>query len=279
MREKQEALQNRSTELEALRSEAHTLTARLSDAASAKQRVEHVLQQELKRKTELLESKDAAIRELNANLSARLHVLENQIHEKDALLKTRDTEVDAVMAQLTKMGSAKKEIENSLRAELEKTTEVLEAKDSTIRELEASLNKTVAALENQVSEQETLLKGRDGEIEGLRSETQALIAQLNSMRSMTERPGGLRPEDLASGNGSKMKELEEDVRKVQALESLLKEKEDLLKIHDGKIERLEAELKEKRTELARHQITVWQSIERRSAWKHRLRKVGITLKD
>jgi hypothetical protein len=86
-------------------------------------------------------------------------------------------------------------------------------------------------------------------------------------------------EDLASGNGSTMEELEEDVRKVQALESLLKEKEDLLKIHDGKIERLEAELKEKRTELARHQITVWQSIERRSAWKHRLRKVGITLKD
>jgi chromosome segregation ATPase len=184
-----------------------------------------------------------------------------------------------VMARLNKVGAAKKEIENSLRAELGKTTEVLETKDATIRELEESLNKTVAAMKNQLSEQETLLKGRDGEIEGLRSEMDGLTAQLDNMRAVSERPVGLLREEFANGNGSAMKELEEGVRKVQALESLLKDKEDLLKIHDGKIERLEAELKEKRTELARHQVKIWQSIERRAAWKHRLRKVGITLKD
>jgi chromosome segregation ATPase len=216
---------------------------------------------------------------LQANLSARVHALENQVGEKDAFLKTRDAELDAVMARLTKMGAAKKEIESSLRAELGKTTEVLEAKDATIRELEESLNKTVAALENQLSEQETLLKGRDGEIEGLRSEMQALMAQLDNMRSVTERSEDLLQEGLSNGNGSNMEELEEGIKKVQALESLVKDREDLLKIHDGKIERLEAELKEKRTEIARHQIKVWQSIERRTAWKHRLRKVGITLKD
>src|ERR687897_3411381 len=126
-------------------------------------------------------------RRLDFNLSARVHALENQVGEKDAFLRTRDAELDAVMARLTKMGAAKKEIENSLRAELGKTTEVLEAKDATIRELEESLNKTVAALENQLSEQETLLKGRDGAIEGLRSEMQALMAQLDNMRSVTER--------------------------------------------------------------------------------------------
>ncbi len=39
------------------------------------------------------------------------------------------------------------------------------------------------------------------------------------------------------------------------------------------------ELKEKKTQLARHEIEVWQGIERRGVWKHRLSKVGIRLKD
>jgi hypothetical protein len=39
------------------------------------------------------------------------------------------------------------------------------------------------------------------------------------------------------------------------------------------------ELKEKKTALARHEIEVWQGIERRGAWKHRLSKIGIRLKD
>jgi hypothetical protein len=39
------------------------------------------------------------------------------------------------------------------------------------------------------------------------------------------------------------------------------------------------ELKEKKTALAKHEIEVWRGIERRDAWKHRLSKIGIRLKD
>ena len=39
------------------------------------------------------------------------------------------------------------------------------------------------------------------------------------------------------------------------------------------------ELKEKKSQLAKHEIEVWQGIERRDVWKHRLSKFGIRLKD
>ena len=57
--EKQELLQNRNTELDALRSQVTILTGRLTDATTARERAEQILQQDLKKKTELLQSKDA----------------------------------------------------------------------------------------------------------------------------------------------------------------------------------------------------------------------------
>jgi hypothetical protein len=59
---------------------------------------------------------------------------------------------------------------------------------------------------------------------------------------------------------------------------MLQEKDELLKNHDEKAERLESELKEKRTALAKHEIAVWQAYERRVLWKQRLAKFGIFLK-
>ena len=56
-------LQNRSTELETLKTEMSGLSKQVADAASARERAENVLQQELKKKTELLQSKDAAFKE------------------------------------------------------------------------------------------------------------------------------------------------------------------------------------------------------------------------
>jgi uncharacterized protein HemX len=98
------------------------------------------------------------------------------------------------------------------------------------------------------------------------------------MRPAAERLENSLRQELAQTSGT-AKELEENLRKVQVMESLLREKEDLLTTRDGKIERLESELKEKRKELARHEIEVWQSIERRAAWKRKLAKFGIPLKD
>jgi hypothetical protein len=63
------------------------------------------------------------------------------------------------------------------------------------------------------------------------------------------------------------------------LDTLLNERETLLKARDKLIQDLMSELKEKKTQLARQEIDVWQKIERRDAWKHRLSKIGIRIKN
>ena len=73
--------------------------------------------------------------------------------------------------------------------------------------------------------------------------------------------------------------LEESSKQFAALESSLREKEDVLKTREEKIARLESELKEKRTELAKREISVWQAYERRALWKQRFAKFGISIKD
>jgi chromosome segregation ATPase len=275
--EKQELLQGRSSELETLRAEADALTKQLALAASAKDRAEQTLRQEFKKKTELLQSKDAAFKELETNLSAKFRHLENQLSEKETALTSQNAELDALKAQLTKMGSSKQEVEDLLRNELNKTKAALEGKGSTIKELEESLDKTVKTFENQIREHETLLNSRDGELEALRSEVSALKARLAKMGSPAAQRLALPQAKLS--NESVTKELEESSKRVLALETQLNEKEDLLKIHGEKVERLESELKEKRKELARHEIEVWQAIEKRGLWKRRLSKFGISLKD
>jgi chromosome segregation ATPase len=276
MTEKQELLQIRNTDLEALKSEASLLTARVAEASLTKER-EKVLQQELKTKTELLQSKDAAFKELESTLTVRFHDLENQLGEKEASLKDRMAELDALRSQLTKMGSSQQDVENLLRKELSKAKAVLEARDSTLKELEERSSKTVKTLEQQLREQEKLLSSRDGELATLQSEVGTLKTRLSKLGPATERAEGLQQGKMA--NESVLKELEETSTRVRSLESLLGEKEDLLKANGEKLERLESELKEKRKELARHEIEVWQAIEKRGLWKRRLSKFGISLKD
>ena len=72
---------------------------------------------------------------------------------------------------------------------------------------------------------------------------------------------------------------EEKVNGDGRMDTLLSEREELLKARDALIQNLMTELKEKKTQLARQEIEVWKGIERREAWKHRLQKIGIRLKD
>ena len=175
------------------------------------------------------------------------------------------------------MGAAKQDVEDLLQKELGKTKAVLETKDSAIKELEEGLNKTARSLENQLRERDTLLSSRDRELETLRSEVGTLKARLTKMASAPVRTEGLAQEKLLTE--TTLKEIEEGSKRIRALESLLSEKEEIVKHNDEKIERLESELKEKRKELARHEIEVWQDIEKRELWKRRLAKFGISLKD
>ena len=165
--EKQELLQNRSRELKAGKSKVNTLRERLTALGTAKKQTENVLQQQLKKKTELLQAKDAAMKELQESLSTRVHALEGQLKETEKLLEDRDAELEALGSEtnnLTESGSARKRAQSLLLQELQNRTELLQAKDAVVKELQERLNATVHALENARSELETLMKQRDPEL-------------------------------------------------------------------------------------------------------------------
>ncbi|MBI3066822.1 MAG: hypothetical protein HYY82_18025 [Deltaproteobacteria bacterium] len=269
--EKERLLQSRNTELAGLKGEVSLVTGRLTDAASAKERAENLLQQKLKKESELLRSKDSALQDAEKNLLAKVRTLENQLGEKDAFLQERDAQMQDLRAQLTKMASSNEEARRLLADELKKLRPALEAKDATIKALEEKWTTTVRPLEERVDGQETLLKQRAAQIEALRSELDTLKTQLAETGSVSEPAEGARVR--------RTKEFEESMKRVRTLERSLRETGDLMKARDEKIERLESELKEKRAELAKHEIEVWQAVERRSQWKRRLSKFGIPMKD
>lgn len=275
LKEKEELLHSRGAELEALTSKMDLLAEQLADMTSGKERANHLLQQELKKKAEVLESKDAAFRELQTDLSTTISHLENQMRDKDALLQNRNAELGAATAQLAHLELSRQQIE-AVREELRATKETLQAKDLILKELEDSSTQLAATLKKKVSEQEDLLKRRDEELGVLRSTLYARDAQPETIESAAARGEAV---DQHIENESTANAFEERSKRFAALENSMHDKDDLLKIREEKIARLEAELKEKRTELAKHEISVWQAYERRALWKQRLAKFGISIKD
>jgi chromosome segregation ATPase len=165
--EKQELLQTRSRELKAAKSKTNTLRERLTALGTAKKQTENVLQQQLKNKTDLLQAKDAAMKELQENLNAKVYALEAQLKEKQKLLEDRDMESEVPGSEgpsLAESGPARKRAQSLLLQELQNRAELLEAKDAVVKELQERLNSTVHALENARSELEKLAEQHDTQL-------------------------------------------------------------------------------------------------------------------
>jgi chromosome segregation ATPase len=187
LRENQELLQNRNRELKASKSKVDTLRQRLATLGSAKKQTETVLQQQLDNKTELLQSKDVAMKELQENLSTRIHMLETQLNEKEQLLKGHDTELAALEPEAkvpTESHPARERAKSLLLQELQNRTELLQAKDAIVKELEERLNTTAQALANARSEIQRLVMERDGILPAIRSQVTKIL------------PSGEQPEGL-----------------------------------------------------------------------------------
>jgi hypothetical protein len=240
----QELLQNRSQELDALKSKVNTLTDQLTDLRLAKERAENVLQQELE-KIKALQAKDSIVTALENSSSGRVHALENELSEKQELLQARNGElktarskVNTMRERLAALGSAKKQTENVLQQQLKKKTELLQAKDAAMKELQESSSTRVHALEGQLKETEKLLEDRDAELEALGSETNSLSesgsarkrAQSLLLQELQNRTELLQAKDAV------VKELQERLNAtVHALENSRIELETLMKQRDAEL--------------------------------------------
>src|SRR5439155_446132 len=248
-------LKNRDGELRALQSQVNAMKERPGGIALAGIQKQSALQDELREKTDLLQAKDSAIKQLEKNLIGKVQPLESQLSLKDKLLNERDKELEALKGQLAREEAAKAQTESSLADELRKEKRALQAKDSAMKELEKSLTAKLQALEAQMREKQGLLQSRSTELDALRSKVTILSGQLTDLTSTRERAEtGLQQElkrttEVLRAKDSAMKELKGSlIAKFQALESQMHEKQELrkqmeaLRAKDAAVKQLEESL-------------------------------------
>src|SRR5215469_13871357 len=203
LREKAELLKSRDGQLEALRSEVTAFTERMAEMESVNKQVQGLLQEEVRRKEEVLQAKDVAIKELEEGLNAKVHAVESHLREKEELLKSRDGQLEALRSEVTvltermaEIESVNKQVQGLLQEEVRRKEEVLQTKDVAIKELEEVLNAKVHAVESHLREKEELLKSRDGQLEALRSEVTALTERMAEIESVNKQAEGLLQEEV-----------------------------------------------------------------------------------
>ena len=149
--QKEELLQNRDKELKATKTKVNSLRERLTAATAAKKQVENVLQQQLKKHTELLEANEAGLKESQESAASKLEALESELRERETLLKDRAAAVEALESEVSRLNDASSESERTksvLMEQLQNRAELLQARDARVMELQDRLDITLQALEN-----------------------------------------------------------------------------------------------------------------------------------
>ncbi|MGH7855229.1 MAG: hypothetical protein ACREP3_17395 [Candidatus Binatia bacterium] len=293
LKEKQGLLENREAEIKTLFSKLSNQAGQLVDIESSKDKAARLLEDELRRANELLQSKETALKTLDDRLNGRLRALEDQLNQKRELLEARDGELDALMSKVSELtqklsetGAERERADRLLQEELREKTALLQSKESSLDELEERFGGRIESLERQLAEKHMILETSGTELNDLRAQLDAMHERLGeaeadrlSLENLLQIERSNAEKDLmampASGQDGEPRVNGEG----RGMDTLLSEREELLKARDKLINNLMTELKEKRTQLARQEIQVWKGIERREAWKHRLAKVGIRLKD
>jgi chromosome segregation ATPase len=237
-----------------------------------------------------VDSKESAMTALEERLTGKLRSLENQVSQKQELLAARDIELDALMAkvseltqQLSELGAERERSDRLLQEGLREKTALLQSKETSMSELEESLKGRVESLDRQLAEKQKLLETRGAELSELRGQMHGMTERLNEMETAKVYLEGVLQQERYKAEQAVESSQPAASRgangEAHDVDTLLSEREQLLKTRDKLIQDLMTELKEKKTQLARQEIEVWQKIERREAWKHRLSKFGIRIKD
>jgi len=296
--EQRQQLAGRETEVAGLSAQVASLTSQLSNAGASQDEATRRLHQEAKEKAVLLQAKEAALKGLEERLSDSLRSLETQLSEKQEILEIRDSEVETLIAkvsslagQVAELESARSRVERQLQDELREKDAVLQTKNADLDDLEERLNSRMKTLERQLNDKQKLLETTSGEMGDMRAQMSVLEEQLKeSENAKTWLENALHEERnkqtqaLIVADNRQPAVLGEDNEtdengEADGLDNIRTEREQLLKARDKLINDLMSELKEKKSALAKHEIEVWQGIERRGVWKHRLSKIGIRLKD
>src|SRR5262249_36855664 len=147
---------------------------------TAKTDVESLLRQELKRITELLQTKDSSITELENGLAGKKQLLQRRSKELDGY----KSKADSLTKQLTNLRLTKERAEKILQQKRKKI-KILQSKESLITELEKSLTAT-----------QELLQSRSAESEALKPKINTLTEQLTDLRLAKQRTESILQKEL-----------------------------------------------------------------------------------
>lgn len=230
LRGKEELLQSRDKEIQGLRSEMEEQSLKL--------------QVRLQEEEEKIR-RESSWREEEENLHAAIHDLEGQLTKKEALLLARSLEIRDLRLE---GGEGAQVLDGQLQA----LKAELAGRESSFKEKEEGLTARVHGLEEELRERETELKRRDQEMQNLRSDLE------NQLRERGQRPrahsGGVeflspdtevklsslqallkeQEESFARRAASYKEVVESLTSRIDDLESQLKEREVLSKVHWGR---------------------------------------------
>lgn len=287
--ERQSLLDGRGGEVETLRVKIKELTGEIDRLANTKEQSDRELDLELRQRDDSLRAKESQLKQLDSQLKGQVTALEARLAEQQNLVATREGEVDALMNKVREiserysvLASEKERGDRAFQEELRDKASLLQAREATAGEIEERFTSKMEVLGHQLAEKHKLLESGSVELTEMRAQIASLREKLHEtevakvhLERLVEEARARAPQ-LPAVIASEDEGAEGD---SSGLDALLNERAELLKSRDQLIQNLMTELKEKKTQLARHEIQVWQGIERRDLWKHRLSKVGIRLKD
>ena len=191
--------------------------------------------------------------------------------------------VSELTQSLSEVNAERERSERLLQEDLREKTALLESRETSIDDLEGQLRDRLESVERQMAEKHKLLETSGAEIAELREQLYAMTERFNEAEAAKVALESSLQEERSKNVGKELVAVGMDGEQangtVPGLETLLGEREKLLQARDKLIQNLMTELKEKKTQLAKQEIEVWQKIERREAWKHRLSKIGIRMRD
>jgi chromosome segregation ATPase len=178
LEEKEKLLNHHDGKLEAIGSEANSPT----ESNTARKRAKSLLLQELQNRTELLQAKEAIVKELEERLNATVHALENARGEVERLVNQRDANGPAkeraegllqsdrkgMNSKLLELGAAKARAAASLQ--VEEVKERVGANESTL-EAPGEISSRVPGQAVSPADKDQVLEAGVGRGEALNTET------------------------------------------------------------------------------------------------------------
>jgi len=192
--EKQDQLEQRDAEIQAIRANLARLTAQIEEIDRANDREVRPLRDSLARKTELLQEKDAAMKKTAERLGGQINALEDQLGEKQYLLEAHEREINSLIAKMAELNGKhaelacqREESERWMANELREKASLLQAAASAIDDVKAQSEAKIQGLKCELTEKQILLDKSGAERAQLRRQIDVLAERLGEAEKARNR--------------------------------------------------------------------------------------------